>query len=104
MPAAVELLGSVPGVDLRVTSAECCGMAGSFGYKRDFHKLSTEIGRRLVSEIGALGGDGGSPDEDIDGGCRILACGTSCRAQIVDVGKLPVRHPVELIDERLDNR
>lgn len=103
LPAAVELLGSIPGVDLRVTSTECCGMAGSFGYKTDYYALSAELGRRLLTELDALGeaGDAGAPPAE--GGCRILACGTSCRSQIVDLGKRPARHPVELIDERLDN-
>jgi Fe-S oxidoreductase len=104
MPAAVELLGAIPGVDVRVTSTECCGMAGSFGYKRDFYPLSVELGRRLVNEIDTLGDKGGGGAIDAERGCHVLACGTSCRAQIVDVGKRRARHPVELIDERLDNR
>ncbi len=103
MPAAVELLGSIPGLDLRVTSSECCGMAGSFGYKTDYHALSVELGRRLVTELDALGEDGEAGTPGVDGGCRILACGTSCRSQIVDLGQRRACHPVELIDERLDN-
>lgn len=103
MPAAVELLGSIPGVDLRVTSVECCGMAGSFGYKTDYYPLSAELGRRLVTELDALGEGGNAGTSGVDEGCRILACGTSCRAQIVDLGKRRACHPVQLIDERLDN-
>jgi len=103
MPAAVELLGSIPGVDLRVTSAECCGMAGSFGYKSDYYGLSVEIGRRLVTELDKLGAAGEGRATEVERGCRILACGTSCRSQIVDLGKRRACHPVQLIDERLDN-
>jgi Fe-S oxidoreductase len=103
MPAAVELLSSIPGVDLRVTSSECCGMAGSFGYKTDYYPLSAELGRRLVTELDALGEDGNAGASGVDQGCRILACGTSCRSQIVDLGKRRACHPVQLIDERLDN-
>jgi Fe-S oxidoreductase len=98
MPAAIGLLRRLPGVELRVTTSECCGMAGSFGYKSDFYPLSIEIGRRLVDEIDGIGADAGGRSAD---GCRTLACGTSCRSQIGEIGAREVLHPVQLIDERL---
>jgi Fe-S oxidoreductase len=93
MPAAVRLLASIPGFELRTTTAECCGMAGSFGYKRDYYPVSAELGRRLIAEIETL--------EAGAGACRYLACGTSCRAQIEELGGRRAVHPVELIAERL---
>jgi Fe-S oxidoreductase len=125
MPAAVRLLGSIPGFELRTTTAECCGMAGSFGYKRDYYPVSAELGRRLIAEIETLEadprpgrlatGDAGSGWRTKGGGpsigrgapeagaraCRYLACGTSCRAQIEELGGRRAVHPVELIAERL---
>jgi iron-sulfur cluster protein len=125
MPAAVRLLESIPGFDLRTTTAECCGMAGSFGYKRDYYPVSAELGRRLIGEIEALeadprhgrlaAGDAGSGWSTKSDGpstsrgapqagaraCRYLACGTSCRAQIEELGGRRAVHPVELIAERL---
>ena len=104
MPAAERLLEAVPGLELRVTTAECCGMAGSFGYKSAYYPLSVEIGGRLVAEIDELSGVGKSAGTKGDGGtCRYVACGTSCRTQIADLAGHDARHPVELIDERLDN-
>ena len=94
--AALEGLG---GVDVRTTSTECCGMAGSFGYKRDFSGVSIELGRRLVAELESLEADlpgGGDPDT-----VEYLACGTSCRAQLRDLSGRVARHPIELIAERL---
>ena len=102
MPAAVQLLGAIPGIDLRVTTSECCGMAGSFGYKSDYYQLSVELGNRLVSEIDALASTGAATTESGAGGCRYLACGTSCRAQIADLAGRRVCHPLQLIDERLE--
>jgi iron-sulfur cluster protein len=104
MSDAVEMLGAVPGIDLRVTTAECCGMAGSFGYKSDFYALSVEIGRRLVDEIDALGADSGERLKIPAQGCRTVACGTSCRSQVADLGSRRVVHPLQLIDERLEKR
>ncbi len=104
LPAAENLLNSVPGLELKVTSSECCGMAGSFGYKSEFYGLSTELGRRLATELDQLGVSEPRPGPSGDlPACRYLACGTSCRSQMADVGGHSARHPVELIDERLDN-
>ncbi len=102
-PAAVELLGSIPGVEVRVTTSECCGMAGSFGYKSDYYPISAELGRRLTVELEELGAPAGQA-EGVKRTCAYLACGTSCRAQIADIGAREARHPVELIDERLAAR
>jgi iron-sulfur cluster protein len=104
MPAAAALLREVPGLELQVTTAECCGMAGSFGYKSDFYPLSAELGRRLIAEVDQLEAAGGGPEKAAEEGCRILACGTSCRSQIADLGGRRACHPVQLIYERLVKR
>jgi Fe-S oxidoreductase len=103
MPAAAGLLHDIPGIELHTTTSECCGMAGSFGYKSDFYGISVELGRRLAAEIGELEA-GASAGDHAPGGCRTLACGTSCRSQIAQVGRREARHPVQLIDERLAKR
>jgi Fe-S oxidoreductase len=105
LPAAERLLEQVPGMELRVTASECCGMAGSFGYKSEFYGLSAELGERFAAELEVLGAASEKPAAAGNtAACRYLACGTSCRAQIVDAAGHDARHPVELIDERLDNR
>ncbi len=106
---AVEVLASIPDLDLQVTQTECCGMAGSFGYKRSYYGVSRELGTRLVAEIEALEGvgagveDAGRGDASTapGGACELLACGTSCRAQLADFGRGGARHPIELIAEML---
>lgn len=98
LPAAVRLLGSLPGVEVRTTVAECCGMAGSFGFKVGFADVSIELGDRLLAEMDGLAREGGDGER-----LRIeyLACGTSCRSQILDLGRR-ARHPIELVAERLE--
>jgi len=93
-PATLDVLGRVPGVEVQSTTAECCGMAGSYGYKTGSYEISRELGRRLVSEIddiAAAAGEQDAPD--------VLACGTSCRAQLRELGRTMPRHPIELIEE-----
>ncbi|WP_458209524.1 LUD domain-containing protein [Haladaptatus sp. NG-SE-30] len=70
------------GYDVVTTDAECCGMAGSFGYKADYYELSVAVGESLVEEI-----DGGS----------VIANGVSCQEQIESISAESVRHPVELL-------
>ncbi|MFW5900664.1 MAG: LUD domain-containing protein [Halodesulfurarchaeum sp.] len=75
------------GYDISTTDVECCGMAGSFGYKSQFYELSMAVGEDLRPQVTV-----GSETE-------VSASGTSCVAQIDSLGdeKRPV-HPIEIID------
>lgn len=75
------------GVKISETSAECCGMAGSFGYKKEFYNLSKKVGEYLGEEIKKR-----SPK-------IIIANGTSCREQIKDEINSKVIHPIELLEK-----
>ncbi len=93
-PAVLEVLGRVPGVEVRSTTAECCGMAGSYGYKTATYEVSRELGRRLVGELDDMAAAAGSQGVE-----DVLACGTSCRSQLRELGRTVPRHPIELIEE-----
>ena len=93
-PAVLEVLGRLPGVDVQSTTAECCGMAGSYGYKTGTYEISRELGRRLVGEIDDIEAAAGGR-----GPAEILACGTSCRAQLRELGGEVPRHPIEFVEE-----
>ncbi|WP_418282225.1 LUD domain-containing protein [Halorubrum sp. DTA98] len=75
------------GYDVLVSDTECCGMAGSFGYKRDYYELSMDVGEPLVEQFGET-------DR------TVVAAGTSCGEQLDALLGSPVRHPVELIAPR----
>ena len=79
---AVETLERL-GFDVTTTDAECCGMAGSFGYKRAYYELSVRVGDALADEI----------DEE----STVLASGVSCGEQLEDRLQRPVYHPIELV-------
>ena len=80
------------GFDVTTSNVECCGMAGSFGYKREFYNVSMRIGEELFRQIRKADGD--SP--------RILVTsGISCRHQIEEGVGRHVFHPMEVLEKVL---
>ncbi len=78
------------GFAVEVSNVECCGMAGSFGYKKEYYDISKRVGDDLVNQIKAVS----STDKDT----VILANGTSCREQIGSEISAAVYHPMEFLD------
>ena len=77
------------GFDVITSSVECCGMAGSFGYKREYYELSMAVGEDLFAQVRAAEQEG-SPR-------TLIASGTSCDEQLrAGLGR-EVMHPVELL-------
>lgn len=82
----VRMLQSIPGAEVTVLDAGCCGMAGSFGFERAHYDLSMQIGEmRLFPAVRA------APDADI------AATGVSCRQQIAHGTGRRAEHPVTLL-------
>ncbi|HUN13209.1 MAG TPA: (Fe-S)-binding protein, partial [Rhabdaerophilum sp.] len=42
--ATEACLSAIPGLEVEVVEASCCGMAGSFGYQAETAALSRELG------------------------------------------------------------
>ncbi|SEP13190.1 iron-sulfur cluster-binding protein [Halorientalis persicus] len=76
------------GYSVRTSDVECCGMAGSFGYKSEYYEVSMDVGKHLHDDLGAV------EDE------RLVASGTSCQEQLDVLYERGVPHPVELIAPR----
>ena len=78
------------GYDVLESDVECCGMAGSFGYKTQYYELSVDVGDRLREQF--------TVPEARD---RIVAAsGTSCEDQLGSLLERDAVHPVELLDPR----
>jgi iron-sulfur cluster protein len=75
------------GFDVSTTSVECCGMAGSFGYKSEYYELSMRVGQELEAEVQDLAASG----------TNVVASGVSCREQLEALLDQPVVHPVQLL-------
>jgi glycerol-3-phosphate dehydrogenase subunit C len=82
---ALDLLSLVP--DLRVVEldAECCGIAGTYGLKREKHEISMKVGEDVFRQVTEA-----RPD--------LAACDSeTCRWQIAHATGVPAVHPVELL-------
>ncbi|WP_324760755.1 LUD domain-containing protein [Haloarcula sp. GH36] len=75
------------GYDVVTSDVECCGMAGSFGYKSEYYELSMDVGDRLRGQLEA--------DRVRDR--QVVASGTSCLEQIDALLERQPRHPIELL-------
>jgi Fe-S oxidoreductase len=87
--APTELLLREIGFDVATSSVECCGMAGSFGYKKDFYDVSMAVAADVFRQVAAAEKDGGRR--------ALVASGTSCTEQLRGGLNRPVMHPVELL-------
>lgn len=82
-----RLLEMIPGLELRKIEDSCCGIAGTFGMKKQFFDLSMKMGEPLMREIRRA-----APE------LVVTPCGT-CNMQIAQATGLPVAHPLRLLWE-----
>jgi Fe-S oxidoreductase len=88
----VRLLERIPGAQVSVLDAGCCGMAGSFGFEREHYDLSMQIGElRLFPAVRS------APN------ASVAATGVSCRQQIAHGTGRRAEHPVVLLYKALSN-
>jgi glycerol-3-phosphate dehydrogenase subunit C len=86
LPAA-ELLSGLEGVDLAESGVECCGVAGTYGFKSEKHEIARRVGAPLR-------------DRAAEHRAEVVACDSeTCRWQIQSLTGLPSRHPIELLDQ-----
>ena len=83
----VELLRLIPGLQVQVFGDRCCGLAGTFGLKKENFDLSMEIGEHLFEEI---------RQSRVD---RVVTSCASCAMQIAQGTGLKVVHPLTLLAE-----
>ena len=76
------------GYDVVTSDVECCGMAGSFGYKSEYYDLSMAVGDVLREQFTE------SETEDR----TVVASGTSCLDQLDSLLERPSRHPIQVLD------
>jgi glycerol-3-phosphate dehydrogenase subunit C len=86
----VGVLNRVPGLKLRLLHSECCGMAGTYGFKTEYERIVADIGAPLFRSI-----EEAAPD------IVITDC-ESCKWQIEMNTPYPVVHPVSVLARALD--
>ncbi|HSR11984.1 MAG TPA: anaerobic glycerol-3-phosphate dehydrogenase subunit C, partial [Thermodesulfobacteriota bacterium] len=83
----VELLKLVPGVEVHVLGDRCCGLAGTFGLKKENYDLSMRIGESLFQEIRK------------SGVTRVVTSCASCAMQIFQGTGIKAVHPIAILAE-----
>lgn len=84
------LLKMIPGLDLVMLDSQCCGIGGTYGFKKENYGISQAIGSGLFKQIKESGAD-----------CVATDCET-CKWQIEMSAGVPVQNPVSVIAEALD--
>ncbi|MHB9097599.1 MAG: anaerobic glycerol-3-phosphate dehydrogenase subunit C [Syntrophales bacterium] len=86
---ALELLRLVPGLDIRLIAADCCGLGGLYGFKKEKYTITEDIGRDLAKEVARI-------DPEV-----ILTDCEGCRMQIRQLTKRTVLHPIQFLRNAL---
>lgn len=87
---SIALLKMIPGLDLNVLEQKCCGISGTFGFKKENYAISQKIGSQLYERIYAA-----NPE------VVITDCET-CKWQIEGACGIPVFNPISILVQALD--
>lgn len=87
---SIELLKMIPSVELTVLDSQCCGIAGTYGFKKENYATSQAIGESLFRKIEESGCDLVSTD-----------CET-CKWQIEMSTTKRVEHPLSILAAALE--
>ncbi|MBI5843305.1 MAG: anaerobic glycerol-3-phosphate dehydrogenase subunit C [Deltaproteobacteria bacterium] len=81
----VDILRRIPELKLVMPATECCGLSGTYGFKKEYAKVATDVGEKLFGQIAAE-----NPD------VVVTDCET-CKWQIEAHTPYKVVHPVTLL-------
>ncbi|MBK9710570.1 MAG: anaerobic glycerol-3-phosphate dehydrogenase subunit C [Kouleothrix sp.] len=84
---ALDILELIPGLQLNESSAGCCGLAGSYGYKAEKYQIAMDVGAGLFDFMRDSGSDLAVCDSEI------------CRWQISHGSGIDTKHPIEILRE-----
>ncbi len=87
---STELLRMIPGVDLLILNSNCCGIAGTYGFKKEYYNYSQLIGEPLFKQIEQECPDFVATD-----------CET-CKWQIEMSTNAKVENPISVLAEAID--
>ena len=87
---SISALRMIPGVELTVLDSQCCGIAGTYGFKKENYETSQNIGSSLFKQI-----------EEANPEFVVTDCET-CKWQIEMSTAYKVKHPVSILAEAID--
>jgi glycerol-3-phosphate dehydrogenase subunit C len=84
---AMDLFALVPGLRATDMDHDCCGIAGTYGLKREKYDVAMAVGAPLFEAIGETDA------------ARVACDSETCRWQIASATGRQARHPVEILAE-----
>lgn len=85
----IDLLGLIPGLKIDAVFDQCCGMAGTMGFKKEKYEFSRKVGDPLISSIKK-----GRVD-------LILSDCASCRMRIESEAGVKTSHSISILKEAM---
>ena len=89
---ALEILRLIPNLQVDYLEADCCGLGGTFGFKKEKYEISEEIGKDLAEAVARM-----KPE-------AVLSDCEGCRMQIRHLTGLKVLHPVQILRDAMPSR
>ena len=83
----LDILRLIPQLKVIDSQAACCGIAGTYGYKKEKYDIAMDVGKALFNFI----------SQDVRESPVILCDSETCRWQITHATKKPAIHPAELL-------
>lgn len=90
VPYSTRLLRMIPGLDFVMLESQCCGISGTYGFKKENYERSQAIGSKLFANIDAANPDFVATD-----------CET-CKWQIEMSTGVKVLNPISILAEAID--
>ena len=87
----IELLKMIPGVEVQVLDSQCCGIAGTYGFKKENYEVSQQIGSRLFRQIESSGVD------------FVVSDCETCKWQIEMSTSKKCEHPISVLARMLED-
>jgi glycerol-3-phosphate dehydrogenase subunit C len=82
---ALDLMEMIPGVKIKLVQADCCGIAGTYGYKKEKYQIGLDVGQPVFEQVLATNSEMAVCDSE------------TCRWQIAHATGATLIHPVELL-------
>lgn len=82
---SIEIIRLIPDIKVEYINVDCCGMGGTFGFKKEKYEISKEIGNDLKEAIINI-----KPDV-------VLTECEGCRIQIRHLTGLKTLHPIQIL-------
>ena len=90
VPYSTRMLRMIPGIDFVMLESQCCGISGTYGFKKENYERSQAIGKGLFDQI-----------KEVNPDCVATDCET-CKWQVEMSTGVPVMNPISIIAEALD--